>query len=233
MKIGTPITSSGMGDVLLLTAICRHKRDCVVELHPSAQKFSCFFDNICESVSITDNPLVTPDIGDDTFLERKLRACGLEGKLAMPYVELSLKDKQESFNLIKKYKNPIILVTNCSVRWRHVREINPEIWQNIIYKLKEKYTFLQFGISDNFTPFEYTLHFKDLELKEQMMYYYSCGNYLGVDTGDRHLASALGCKTTVVCPNEGNGYFYKDWHYSKNFINYINVNEINKILNIL
>lgn len=61
IKIGSPLGSSGLGDILLLTSICKHT-DCIVDLPPKAERFSCLFDGIAE-VNITETPTRTPDIG--------------------------------------------------------------------------------------------------------------------------------------------------------------------------
>jgi len=230
MKIGTPNDAKGLGDTLLLTGICRYKRDCIVELHPSCEKFSFFFNGICESINLTQTPTRTPHVGSGTFLERKMNACGIHNKKPLPLVILSKDEQKEAKQKIKNFKNPLIISVNCSKKWKHVREFDVEKWNKITDSLKDDYTLLQFGISDNFTKIDHTIPFVDLSLLEMCKYFFGVGKYLGVDTGDRHLAIALGCETTILHPNDHNNYRASNWHYSKDIINYVNFNEWESLL---
>ena len=57
MAIGNPVGSQSMGDTLLLTAVCKHRRNLVVELHPKAQQYDFFFKGICKEVNIVEKVL--------------------------------------------------------------------------------------------------------------------------------------------------------------------------------
>lgn len=229
MKIGINKSSCGLGDILTLTAICRENSNCIVELPPQAKRFKCLFDNICEKVIITNNPIVTKHVGSGTFIEGKLRACNLPTNNPLPYIKLNNDEKKEAKKLIKKYKNPLIFVPNCSKKWKRIREMNRKKWEPILNELNKKYTILQFGVKNNFTPFDQAIHFVDTPLKTQMQYFYGIGKYLGVDTGDRHLAIALNCKTVILHPSHTTDYKHNRWRFIDEKIKYVNFNEVNNL----
>lgn len=105
---------------------------------------------------------------------------------------------------------------------------------DIIGKLKDKYTFLQFGISNILpTKFDNVTQLLDVPIRKLSCYYYGVGTYLGVDTGDRHLMTAVGGKTIVLHPNDNIDYSHKEWHYSKDIVTYVNFNSYEQIYNLL
>ncbi len=232
-KIGSAKSAQGLGDILLLTAICKYNPNCIVELTPMAEKFSTLFDGICQKVIITENPTVSPDVGTGTYIERKLTAYGIHEKNAIPYIQLTEKEKENGVAFAKKFKNPIVFVSNCSQQWKHLREMKKEKWVEIIERFKNKYTFLHFGTSENYTEFENTIPILNLPIKTLSTYYYGVGRYLGVDTGDRHLMSAVGGKCIVVHPPNCRQYKHACWHYAKDVIKYVEFNNINQVYHIL
>ena len=72
MKFGS--STHGLGDTLLLTAVCKYfPNQCVVQL-PSNSKFSILFDNLA-SVELCDQSEIKPipEIGWGHYSTRKLR----------------------------------------------------------------------------------------------------------------------------------------------------------------
>ena len=74
-------------------------------------------------------------------------------------------------------KPPIAFVPNCAKRWAHIRETNMEHWQEIINSV-DKYTFLQFGISETMSKFENVITIPDLNVKQLKAMYRVIGKYI-------------------------------------------------------
>ena len=233
LRIGSPIGSQGLGDILMLTAICRHNPNCTVELTPESSKYACLFEGICRDIVITDDPFVTPEVGTGTFLEKKLRACGFESKSPLPYIKLTDQEKREGLEFAKQFNNPIVFVPNCSLKWKGMREMDKEKWIKIIDRLKNKYTFLQFGLSNNFTKFENTIPLMNVPLRTQAKQFYGVKKYLGVDTGDRYIMSGVGGRCVVLHPKSNDCYNHADWHFSKDTIEYIEFDHREKVYDYL
>jgi hypothetical protein len=53
----------------------------------------------------------------------------------------------------------------------------------------------------------------DLDLKKYICLLRMVKTYVGVNTGDEHLATAVGCKTHVFQPQDGNGFVSSEWNY--------------------
>lgn len=54
----------------------------------------------------------------------------------------------------------------------------------------------------------------DLDLKKYICLLRMCKTYMGANTGDEHLATAVGCKTYVFQPKDGNGFSSSEWNYN-------------------
>lgn len=234
VKLGIGTLGQGMGDLLNLTAICKYKPDCIIEMTPKSKRFASLFDGICEKVVITENPIITSDTGTGTYMEQKMRTYGVWVENATPYIKLTDDEKEEGEYFAKQFDNPIVFVPNTAIGWRHVREMDKEKWIEIINKIKHKYTILQFGVSDNFTKFDNTIPFINVPPRMAAKYFYGIGQYLGVETGDKCLMSAVGGELIIVLhPSDGNGYCAQHWQFAKKLINYINFNNIEKVYDLL
>lgn len=233
-RLGVGTLGQGLGDLLNLTSICKYKPDCVVEITPNSKRFASLFDGICKRVDIVDNPIITPDTGSGTYMEQKMRTHGVWVENATPFVKLTDEEKENGKIFASQYDNPIIFVPNTSTTWKHVREMEKDKWTNIIYRLKDRYTFLQFGVSSNYTQFDYTIPFIDVPVRTAASFYYGVGKYLGVETGDKCLMSAVGGSTIIVLhPSNGNGYIDHHWQFANKLINYINFKDTEKIFELL
>lgn len=213
IKIGTPKTSSGMGDVLLLTSICKHIPNTTVELFPPAEKFKIFFDNICEKVIITENAFVTPDIPPGHFAQQKLRFYNIENKCYLPYVNIKPEYILRGNELISRYRNPIVFVANCAKHSKN-REPHKSYFQPIIDSLSDSYSILQFGLSHNFAEYKHTIPIVDCSIYDLICYYSVIKKFVGVDTGDTHLMIAVGGSCDIFIPT--NQYIRNSnwWNYN-------------------
>jgi len=211
--VGTPEIAPGMGDVLLLTAVCKHIPDITVELFPNAEKYKIFFDNICKEVKIKDNAFVTPDIPPGHFAQRKLRFYGLEDNCHLPYIYPKKEYIENGNKLISKYKNPIVFVPDCAKHAHKNRQPENGYFQPLIDELCKNHTILQFGFSNNTTIYNNTIPILDCSLYDLISYYISIKKFIGVDTGDTHLMIALGGDCDIFIPQS---YVHREtehWNY--------------------
>ena len=215
-KIGTAKTSSGMGDVLLLTALCKHTKNLTVELYPDAEKYKIFFDNICKEVIISDNATITQDVPPGHFAQQKLKCFGLDNVCYLPYIYPKSEYTDKGLGFIKQYSNPIAFVANCSPQHSSYREPNKSYLQNIVNRISEKYTVLQFGISSNFTELKNTIPIIDIPIYDLICYYSAIKKFMGVDTGDAHLMIAVGGSCDIIIPSNTLIRNPDNWNY-KNY----------------
>lgn len=214
IKIGTSKGSCGMGDVLLLTSICKHIPNQVyVELFPRAEKYKLFFDNICLGVEIKDNAVVTEDVGSGHFAQRKMRGLGLNNKCYLPYIYPKKEYINTGLALSSQYKNPVAFVANCAA-YPEYRQPDINILQNCVNHLIEKgHTVLQFGMSCNFTKLNNTIPIVDISVYELLCYYSAIKHIVGVDTGDIHAMIALGGSADILIPPSSPYRNHDQWNY--------------------
>tara|TARA_R110000822_G_scaffold41701_1_gene113452 strand:- start:406 stop:1116 length:711 start_codon:yes stop_codon:yes gene_type:complete len=219
--IGTSPNSSGLGDVLLLTPLCREFPDSTVELTPEAAgRFGSLFNGIA-NVRVTETPTITKDVGGGHFANRKLRGHGRGDVNYLPEIKLIDEEIEWANKVISKYDNPIIFAPNTALRNKNQREFDPMKWQVVIDHLSQTKTVLQFGMSSNFTPFNNTIMCKDNDVRQTAALYSSVGHYMGVDTGDMHLMLAVSGNVTVLVPNSKPDYQHDQWHYKHPSAKYI------------
>lgn len=222
MIISSPTT--GMGDILLLTAVAKYFPEAEVHLQPSIQKYARFFRNICSKIVITENITPLKEEGSGHYALRKLRPMGLSDRCYLPYVSYSQEELIYGKELIKTYVNPIVFVSNSSLQWKHEREPPQTYFQNIINQLyNEGHTILQFGLSKNFTEYKHVIPLIDIDIDTLICYYAAIGRYVGVDTGDTHLMLAVGGQCQVFIPSFGSRV-PSEWNYNSSKINYFYFN---------
>jgi len=186
--IGSGKDSVGLGDILLLTPICR-QADCVVQLPPRAERFACLFDDLAE-VRIVDNPVNLSNVGDDHYAKCKLRGLGLDENDYIPDL-MRRWSRQANGNIIFK--------TTCSHKWQKLRGLPDVVVDGIkgagIRHLVNADTMLECTIDEKISWYQQSLR------------------YIGCDTGDYHLMLALGGKCIVLVPDNCEQYEYRRWHY--------------------
>ena len=208
MRIGTG-QSSGMGDILLLTAICKHFPDCDVELLTGLERFGRFFEGQSKSITYTDHPVDLPNLGNGHYAKCKLNSVGLRNHCYLPHVVVSEEERAVGEELIEYRESVMALVANTSPKWKEQREVSTEYWENFVRLIKEErdVTVLQFGVSSNFTPIKGTIPIVDLSIQDLICAYSVIGEMASVDTGDRHLMLACGGISWVARRQT-----YKDHH---------------------
>tara|TARA_R110000822_G_scaffold302891_2_gene427390 strand:+ start:798 stop:1475 length:678 start_codon:yes stop_codon:yes gene_type:complete len=217
--VGSNLGSSGMGDILVLTSVCRHLENCEVQLPFETARFARFFKDICDKVVITETPDVTPDEGEGHFAKAKLRHFGIETEDYLPIVKISDGEMNRGFELIKDFENPIVFVPNCSVYWAEDRQPQKTFLQGVLNKLQEDHTVLQFGLSRNWTEFEGTIPMMDKSIFDLICYYSAIGKYTGVCTGDSHLMLAVGGECDIYVPRTSSRN-RKRWDYTSDKVRY-------------
>jgi hypothetical protein len=87
-KIGANPGSSGLGDVTLMTSVCKHFPDLIVQLHPAYEKLAFLFRGICKEVQLTTTPIHTKGIPipNVTYSERMLREFGYWVEDTVPFI---------------------------------------------------------------------------------------------------------------------------------------------------
>jgi len=202
--IGANPNSSGLGDVLLLTAICKHFPDVIVQLHPDYSRFAFLFNGLCKQVELTTTPIHTPAMKENfTVTEAMLAEFGYFGKDTTPFIFVDRDNYEQAKQELKYIKNPIVVKANCSSRWKHVRQYDINYVQKEVNKLiLAGFAPIQFGISDNFTPLDGCIHMIDVDIQKLSAIYKVIGHYFGTDTGDMHLMIAVGGTCTVLVPEK-------------------------------
>jgi hypothetical protein len=226
------IQHDGLGDVLTYTAICRHLQDSLIYLKNEKYKF--LFNNLCKEIIVgINNDYILNGIGVGHYTKQKLRLFNIETDDILPKIYINEEKVLLYKNILAKYDNPIIFVSNCSIAWKHLREFkDTNLVQKYLNKLSKEHTILHFGVSNNFTKFKNTIDYVDLPLEDIAVYYSIVKKYIGIDTGDYHLMLAVGGNAEVYVPNQTNDYMYENWHYpNKNRVIYKNFVSLQKEIN--
>lgn len=217
MKFGS--LTHGLGDTLLLTAVCKYfPNQCTVQL-PNNSKFKILFDNLanvelCEESNI--QPIV--EIGGGHYSTRKLRHFFGEVADTMNNRPLVLHSNFESekwaHNFLKDKNNPIIFAPNCSRQWDSVRSLPHSLVESSLDSIKKSgYTPIICQLSSNYRKIE-GIELVDLDLTKYISLLRQCGFYIGANTGDEHLAAAVGCKTIVYQPESSDKFNNYEWNYN-------------------
>jgi ADP-heptose:LPS heptosyltransferase len=226
MKFGS--SQYGMGDTLLLTSLCKYfPNKFTIQLTEDASRFSIFFDHLARIEVCAKNEIVPiADIGaSGHYATRKLRnffgnaADGLDNR---PLVLFSDKESEIwASDFLKHKKNPCIVVKNCSKRHSDTRSIPDSFFSEILKYIKKNNTPIICQSSFNYTKTE-EIEFTDLDLKKYIALLRQTGIYYGANTGDEHLATALGCRTFVWQPKDSEKFNSSEWNYNHPNSTYLN-----------
>lgn len=214
LRIGSPLGSSGLGDITILTAICK-QAPCIVELPPKVERFARIFKGLAE-VEIKENPTVTGEAGGGLYIKRKLRFLSLNEEDCLPKIVLDEEDKKFVAANANTYNKTIAFVPNCSAQWAYIRETKKENWLPFLEDFKKDgFRIIQFGISSNITDFgDLVDEVKaDLSVEELIRYFAAIGKYVGVETGDLQVMAALSGKIYCFYPNTNLYYSPLEWQY--------------------
>jgi hypothetical protein len=223
----------GMGDTLLMTAICKYFPFKFTILLPKDQeKFKIFFDNLAK-VEITDNvpfEIMTknslPKLGNGHYTTRMLRGIfGSYGDLIdnRPLVISSnFSADTWTYEYLKDKPNPVIVSPMCSALAKDIRGISENDCSKIIELLKRKRYTPILILSSSYTYdkniAEHVLI--DLEITKYLSLMKKVGLYYGSNTGDKHLAVAVGAETHVFEPENHPMFNPSEWDYNHPTIKY-------------
>lgn len=207
IELGPQENAFGLGDTLAITPLAAQLgQRAVMCLPKDIERFSPLFDGLCD-VKITDQYPVFPNPGNGRFIESKLRMFGYQCEDGKTVPKIVLKHG-ENVNAGKwasalRSRKPLLAFhTSCASKWAHVRSRPVEWFAPIKLELENHFTLITEDES-NPTP-----------LRTLAARYKKIGLYFGVNTGNWHLAMAVGCKCLVIDADECDGYNPALWRYS-------------------
>lgn len=212
-KFGTNL-SCGLGDTLLLNAVCKNlDYKATMQLRPAQKRFAILFDKIAD-IEITEAVNVLPEIGYGHYTLTKLRNFFNQPEnLDIRPVVLHSDEESEAWatNVLSKIKKPaVIFQPNCSASWQHIRGIPPLLQQRILTEISDRYSIINMSSDE----------FKGLDLSKYICLLRKCGRYIGCNTGDMHLAISVGCICDVYEPDVCLEFEPEKWHYNHPAIKY-------------
>lgn len=221
---------ANLGDNLWLTPIILSVDNpkMIMFDHIHVRNISAIFENLCPVEFI---PKV--DAYDIPSLDHKTieiaRHLKIELKTYLPQIILTKEEIDWAREFLKNYNNPIVVTNNnmgdldeknFSAQYRCPPK---ELMNYICNKISNKYTLLQFGPEkgyflenlDHLTPLPNTVVIRGLPIRKVAACYSIIGKYLGGDTGDYHLMTAVGGESKVLIPEDNHrlGYRYSHLHY--------------------
>lgn len=229
-KIELSCSSTGLGDILLLTSVCKNllskEKKAKIILPKKIERFSILFDGLAD-VEIGERDAHTPDIGGGHYSTRKLRNFFEEADL-LDNKPLVLHSDKESEKWVNEYladkKNPIIFVPYCAKQWHDVRSFKLEQCSYAIEKLIDiGLTPILCESSSNPVPISIENKLTDLPLSKYICLMRKVGNYYGCNTGDMHLAISVGATCCVIQPKNNPFFNENEWNYTHPSIQYISI----------
>jgi ADP-heptose:LPS heptosyltransferase len=219
-KIKLSSSSHGLGDILLLTSVAKHllaaNKKAVVSLPVKVQRFAILFDGLADII-IEENDQYLKDIGGGHYATRKLRNFFEHAELLdnRPLVLHSDPDSEAwASNYLADKKRPFIFVPHCAKQWHDVRSLNPQNYEGFIQQLKDDgCTPIICQNSSNPVSTNEKNVLTDLDLSKYICLLRKVGNYLGCNTGDMHLAIAVGATCFVLQPKGHPLFNESEWNY--------------------
>ena len=217
MKFGSK--TSGLGDVLLLTAICKYfPSKFTIQLPKEKERFKILFTGLAE-VEICDQSEIQTlqDLGTGHYATRKLRnffgdvADGMDNRPLVLYS--NPEDEKWAYEFLKDIGPAAVVTPTCSKEWASVRNMPQKAIDYAINRIKStgaKPIICQSSANRIETSEKELV---DLDLSKYISLLRRVGGYCGANTGDEHLATAVGCMTYVFQPKDGNGFVSSEWNY--------------------
>lgn len=229
-RIKLASSSCGLGDILLLTSICKNliadSRKPIVSLPKKIERFKILFDGIADVV-IEESSEYTKDIGDGHYSTRKLRNFFENADLLdnRPIVIHSNKESERWVeNYLRDKTNPVIFVPHCAKNWHEVRSLKQNLIEDLFSKLLNLgYTPILCQSSNNLVNLNYENKLTDLELSKYICLLRKVGLYFGCNTGDMHLALSVGAVCNVFQPSNNPFFNENEWNYDHPSILYHNI----------
>lgn len=219
----------GLGDTLVLTSLAKNITEPVKVLLPKkVERFSILFDKLANVEIVDDDKFrgygSTPNFGCGPYIRQKLRGFFRNEAEYMDIRPLVLHTKPSSELWAAEYLadklNPVIFVPTCSPQWASVRNLPVKLAHSVHAELKEKgFTPIVCQSSSNFLDIgEHQLY--DLDLSKYICLLRQAGQYVGANTGDEHLATAVGCGTVVYQPEDHSLFNSVEWNYNHPYSTY-------------
>jgi hypothetical protein len=229
-KIELSSSSSGLGDILLLTSICKNllakNKKATVVLSPKVERFSILFDGLAD-VEIGERNNHIPDIGCGHYATRKLRNFFEEADLLdnRPLVLHSdIESERWAAEYLNNKPNPIIIVPNCSKQWHSVRSLSLEACSLAMESMiNSGCTPILCESSENPVLIEMENKLTDLPLSKYICLLRKAGLYHGCNTGDMHLAIAVNASCMVIQPKNNPFFNEEEWNYKHPSIQYVSI----------
>ena len=212
----------GLGDTLMLTSLAKNIAEPVKVLLPKKiERFSILFDKLADVEIVDDDKFrgykSTPNFGSGPYIRQKLRGFFRNEAEYMDIRPLVLHTKPSSELWAAEYladkPNPIIFVPTCSNQWAKVRNIPENIVKNLLNSYKNC-SIIVCQSSANFLETGEKNQLIDLDLSKYICLLRQVGTYVGANTGDEHLATAVGCYTCVLQPENHSLFNSSEWNYS-------------------
>jgi hypothetical protein len=230
------INCPGIGDLLTYTPIFKYYKNCLVKMIDNEKGHigAPLFNDLCSVVfekNVGDN--INGNVPYQTHTAAK-RLIQLGLTHVSPIPEIIIKDKEilKGVEILNKYNidisKPILAIVadangshNIENTFGKTRMMSLDRWESLLSHLSKYYQLIQFGLSNKITDLPYTTKILDLNIRDLASCYKVIRKYLGIDTGDYHLMIAIGGKSIVFCPKNGEGnehpYWTWQWHYQDNW----------------
>lgn len=159
-------------------------------------------------MEIVDDPVDTPNVGEDHFAKCKLRAFGLDTEDYLPSLtrDTHMCDSTPD-------GGHVMYATYPSLKWNELRGLKPK---HVLHILEVLDTPLSCGGSG-------------LPLEHKINEFAANPRYIGCDTGDYHLMLAVGGKCIVLVPDDCDDYQYRRWHYDSDRVVYVNMEDYKSV----
>ena len=220
MNIGT--RSTGLGDILLFTGVLKYfPMQHTIQLLPEVSRFDILFDHIA-NVEITDSPDKFPDIMNTVTHYGTAKLRNFMGSLAdtchpLPLVlHFDIDAHEKALSILDGIKNPVIFNPYCAKHWSHVRNMPSKLVDHVVAELQyEGKTPIGCYSSKNYQEVTgVKKEVLDLDLSTYIHLLRIVGEYTGTNTGDMHLAAAVGCKVTCYNPPSRPEFNHINWLYN-------------------
>ena len=227
----------GIGDSLQITPVFKYFTDGIIEVKDNEQgyKVGRLYEKMAKVIYL-DNPITQEesfikygDINKSHPLRNGalnyLTIYGIENKVSpIPWVVLADMEVEWAENYLKKYHNPVIVVTSTAASDRdsngnHSRCMSRESWQDIInFYSSTGHQVIHIGSPNNKHSFDNVFREFDLNVRQAAACFKVVKKVITVDTGLYHLALAAGAYTKCLVPTFGWGdnYYFPNWSYTPN-----------------
>jgi hypothetical protein len=223
------VNNNGLGDTLLFTSLCKYDRNFKIQLREKNKRFSCLFQNLAE-VEIVEEITKWPISGGKTehYATSILKNFFKNAELLdnRPLVLFSDEESETWVSeFLKDKKNPVIFSPISSGGQSAYTSIPKEISSMILTKLIQDqitpiisvYNYEDFDYENNFTCI------KNLDLKKFICLMRKVGIFIGCNSGDMHLAVAVGAEVQVFQPKSNQFFNEVEWSYTHPAIKYFRI----------